>query len=340
LRQRRLPAGVFRVPIVARMLDDLPWRIQPTGATLSAPSKPGETPSEPALSSEALAEYARWQFAHLQNRLIETEYPYRPKPRPLQAVGAGKNLVERLRGREEAFRSLLRDIAGFASQLRAIPLNKVSESADPFWCNGWIPPTDGASLYGLVARYAPLRYVEVGSGNSTLFVRRAIRDFNLRTKIVSIDPEPRAGIDAICDEIIRCPSEDVDQSFWASIDKDDILFVDNSHRCFQNSDVSVFFTDVLPVLKPGTIYGLHDIFLPLDYPSEWRDRFYNEQYLLLSYLEGGAGGDQLLLPVAWICSQPALREILDPIWHGMPELPNLSTLGGAFWMRRNGGKRP
>ena len=44
---------------------------------------------------------------------------------------------------------------------------------------------------------------------------------------------------------------------------------------------------------------MHDIFLPWDYPEEWRDRFYNEQYLLLSYLLGGADGDEIILPVTW-----------------------------------------
>lgn len=283
-----------------------------------------------------MAEYARWQSAQRQNRLIETEYPYHPKPRPLQTVGAGRHLVERFREQEATFRLVLQNFVTLAPKLHALSLNAPAQPADPYWRNDWLPPTDGVSLYGLVARHAPRHYVEVGSGNSTRFVRRAILDFNLRTKIISVDPEPRAEIDAICDQVIRRPSEDVDQDFWESISREDILFVDNSHRCFQNSDVSVFFTDILPVLKPGTIYGLHDIFLPADYPKEWRDRFYNEQYMLLSYLEGGARGDELLLPVAWVCSQPQLRAILNPIWQDIPELLAMATFGGAFWMRRSG----
>ena len=37
---------------------------------------------------------------------------------------------------------------------------------------------------------------------------------------------------------------------------------------------------------------MHDILLPFDYPAEWADRFFNEQYLLASYLLGGAAGDE------------------------------------------------
>ena len=69
-------------------------------------------------------------------------------------------------------------------------------TATPTWENGWFPALDAVTLYGLVATRNPRWYVEVGSGNSTRFVRRAIRDHGLRTRILSIDPGPRAEIDA------------------------------------------------------------------------------------------------------------------------------------------------
>jgi hypothetical protein len=52
---------------------------------------------------------------------------------------------------------------------------------------------------------------------------------------------------------------------------------------------------------------MHDIFLPWDYPEKWRQRFYNEQYLLLTYLLGGADGDEIVLPVLWATHQPPPR---------------------------------
>ncbi len=33
--------------------------------------------------------------------------------------------------------------------------------------------------------------------------------------------------------------------------------------------------------------AVHDIFLPDDYPPEWADRYYSEQYLLAAWLLGG-----------------------------------------------------
>ena len=58
------------------------------------------------------------------------------------------------------------------------------------------------------------------------------------------------------------------------------MFVDNSHRSFMKLDVTVFFTEILPRLQPGVLVGIHDIFLPDDYPAHWDVRYYSEQYLL------------------------------------------------------------
>ena len=55
----------------------------------------------------------------------------------------------------------------------------------------------------MVSRYRPRRIVEIGSGNSTKFMRRAARDRGLTTRIVCIDPEPREDISLVADEIVQ-----------------------------------------------------------------------------------------------------------------------------------------
>jgi hypothetical protein len=124
------------------------------------------------------------------------------------------------------------------------------------------------------------------------------------------------------------------QGFWEGLGAGDLLFVDNSHRSFPNSDVTVFFAETLPALAPGVVWGLHDILLPWDYPEEWRGRFCNEQYLLLAYLLGGGGADEILLPAAWISATPALHGLLAPLWDDAGLFGGMSTHGGGFWMRR------
>ncbi len=230
--------------------------------------------------------------------MIITDYSYYPQKRPLETSASGRYLAELFRLHESRFRDTLLAIAGHAEALARIPRHSDSQ-LEPFWDNGWFPPFDGVSLYGLIAERKPQRYVEVGSGISTRFARRAVQDLGLKTRIVSIDPHPQTTVDGLCDETIVSRMEDLPGGFWESFAPSDMLFIDNSHRSFPGSDVTVFFSEVLPALPPGTLYGIHDIFLPQDYPEEWRARFYNEQYFLLMYLLGGADGDDVVLPVKW-----------------------------------------
>ena len=106
--------------------------------------------------------------------------------------------------RETACRTRLQRLQPFRDNFRRIAVKAPDDGSVPFWDNGWFPPLDAICLYGLVASPTnPRLYLEVGSGNSTKFVRRAIEDHKLRTKIISIDPQPRAVVDQLCDEVVR-----------------------------------------------------------------------------------------------------------------------------------------
>jgi hypothetical protein len=211
------------------------------------------------------------------------------------------------------------------------PAKQSGNDTDPFWINGWLPPFDAIVLYSLIAVKKPTIYMEIGSGNSTKFVRRAVSDHKLGTRIISIDPYPRAEIDNICDKVLRIPVENVPVETFSELNEGDVLFIDNSHRSFPNSDVTIFFMEILPNLKPGVIYGLHDIFLPNDYPEVFAKRYYNEQYLLAAYLLGGGGGSNILFPVAYMSyrdevKKALLGENIKPPWGDEP------LHGGAFFM--------
>ena len=162
-----------------------------------------------------------------------------------------------------------------------------------------------------------------------MFARRAIVDHRLATRIVSIDPAPRAEVDAICDEVLRCPLEEMPLGFFEGVTASDMVFFDGSHRTLQNSDATVFFTEILPMLPVGTLVGAHDIALPFDYPAAWLNRWYSEQYLLACWL---LGGDCLRveLPVAYLSHSPSLHATLQPLWDD-PGLSGAGTYGGAFW---------
>jgi hypothetical protein len=99
-----------------------------------------------------------------------------------------------------------------------------------------------------------------------------------------------------------------------------------------NSDVTVFFTEVLPVLASGVTIGIHDIFLPYDYPAAWVDRYYSEQYLLACYLLSEASGFEILLPAFCAGKLPQLHEPLAALSAGLPGVP---PEGVAFWIEKN-----
>ena len=278
-------------------------------------------------------------LAQAEGRLIVTEYPYRPRPRRFGATASGRRLTDRLSAADPSVAEWLDAAAGFSEDLKRIPVKGEAGDPNPAWINGMLPGLDSLLLYTAIRLHKPKTYLEIGSGNSTKFVRRAIEDGGLSTRIVSIDPHPRAEIDALCDIVVRSPIEDLSQSKVAGyLTAGDILFIDNSHRSFPNSDVTVVFTELLPELSPGVFYGIHDIWLPYDYPSYWMDRFYNEQYLLAAYLLGGAGGDEIIFPAYHVFRREAFKAAIRNIFDG-PSFRGVARHGATFWMRRGGEER-
>ena len=174
------------------------------------------------------------------------------------------------------------------------------------------------------------KYVENGYGFSTKVVASAKADHRLYTRIISIDPHPRTEIDMLADEVIRKPFEKTDLGFFSKLQRGDIVFVDNSHRIFPNSDSMVFFMEVLPVLAPGVIVHVHDVYLPYDYPQFMCDRYYSEQYGLAFYLMANPEKYKTLMPNYFVSEDASLSSILDPVWRD-PLMPVVEHHGGSYW---------
>jgi len=249
-----------------------------------------------------------------------------PQPRWAPHSGLAALLEKNL----DRYRATLKTFERYRPWLEKIPREENKQDAEePYWNNIWLPPLDAAALYCLVAEKKPRRYVEIGSGNSTKFVARAIADHKLDTEIISIDPEPRAEIDALCDQVLRSPLEHCNLEVFRALDAGDIVFADNSHQSFMNSDVTVFFCEILPGLARGVIAGVHAIFLPDDYPADWTGRHYSEQYLLACYLLAETKRFEVMLPVHFANA----RGICDAV---MPKpsagAAALLQSGSSFWM--------
>jgi hypothetical protein len=268
--------------------------------------------------------------ANAGSSVLKLDYPIRPRPRYGYGLPAHLKLLAKIAEHRLGYRSLLERMASLAPYLREIPAIS-TDPASPRWENGFCPPVDAVTLYGLIALYRPRTYVEVGSGDSTRFARRAVQDFGLGTRIVSIDPVPRTAIDSLCDEVIRAPLEEAGLELFAGLQAGDIIFHDGSHRIFQNSDTVVTFLDLLPTLSPGVILGVHDIYLPWDYPPEWAKRYYSEQYLLAAYLLADCPWLRVLLPNHFITHDEELLGALAPVWTSSA-LTGRPLHGEGFWL--------
>jgi Methyltransferase domain len=275
------------------------------------------------------------------------DYPVKVSPR----YGYGKPPHPQISRILEAGRTeYAKRLSGFCKlkdYLSQIPEELSGDALEPCWMpHRFFSSLDAVALYGMLVEFRPRRVIEVGSGDSTKFARRAIRDHGLPTHLTSIDPQPRASIDHLCDCVIRQPLEDVDPSFFEELQPGDFLFIDSSHRTFTNSDVTILFMSLLPSLRERVLVHLHDIFWPFDYPPEWNDRYYSEQYLLGAHLlSAGASTSKILLPNAFIVHDLALVDSCRPLLEISGVGCSVSATwpygigGSSFWMETGEGRQ-
>lgn len=152
------------------------------------------------------------------------------------------------------------------------------------FANDYFSSPDAEVLYTVIREFQPGTVIEVGSGNSTRLIRQAILDGGLNTRLISIDPQPRAEISDLVDILYRKPVESLDDTkLFQSLKAGDILFIDSSHTVKTGNDVVLLYLTIIPELQPGVLVHIHDIFLPYDYPKDWvigEARGWNEQYLV------------------------------------------------------------
>ena len=261
---------------------------------------------------------------------ILLDYPINPVPRYGYGKPPHKRLYELINENSEFYKKYLTDFVSQRSAFLRINYHKESNSdLDPHLSNDFLPILDAYVQYSFLRINNPKHYFEIGSGESTKFARRAIKDFGLTTTITSIDPLPRSRIDEICDVIIRKPVEDIDLDIFQSLGEGDILFVDSSHRVFQNSDVTVCFLDIIPYLKSGVFVHFHDILLPWDYSQEYGGkRYYSEQYLLAAFILGEGSRFEIVMPNYFVSQKAKFGDLLQQFQMGRLK-------GSSFWIKMN-----
>lgn len=274
---------------------------------------------------------SKWQTVHL-------DYPvdFRPRFQPETDLGLPE-IHSLLQSHWDEIEAKVDLIQSYEEDL--VKIKKRSDEPNallPGWNNGYLPGLDVAALFAFVAHYQPKRYMEVGSGNSTLVAAAAKAQHSPLTEITSIDPYPRAEIDQLSQVIVRKPFEALEaDASLETLEAGDILFIDNSHRVLPNSDATVFFLEWMPRLADGVIVHIHDIYLPWDYPQNMCDRAYSEQYMLAMALVSNPKRYTPFFPAFWVSEQKALSGKLASIWNHA-NTRGVEQHGGSFWIKING----
>lgn len=211
---------------------------------------------------------------------------------PVRHVGGSQPgypaLGPALRAAEPAMRAHLGAIERHREALLAIDrAGRPATAPAPRFDQDWFARLDAAALYAMVRERAPRHIVEIGSGHSTRFMARAVADGALDTRILAVDPKPRAALAGLAVDHLARPFQAVTPEELPPLGPGDILFVDSSHVAQPGSDVDRIFAGLLPGLPGGVLVHVHDVFLPDAYPARWRWRGYNEQALVACLIGAG-----------------------------------------------------
>ena len=177
-------------------------------------------------------------------------------------------------------------------ELEQLPAEKKDAGEHEYYLNN---PSflagDGEYCYNVIRHFKPQKIIEIGCGYSTLICLKAEKKNEQPgsggARHICIEPYEMPWLENLAVEVIRKKVEEIDIAFFSSLEANDILFIDSSHMIRPQGDVLFEFLEILPVLKPGVLVHIHDIFTPRDYPREWvvdKHCMWNEQYLLEAFL--------------------------------------------------------
>jgi hypothetical protein len=208
--------------------------------------------------------------------------------------------------------------------------------------NGTFSYGCAAITHCILRHFKPRHVIEIGSGNSSLVISKALslnaKDSAEVIEYTAVDPYPRSivekGLSGLTN-IIKEPVERMGIGFFDRLGGKDVLFVDSSHTVRIGGDVNYLILDVLPRLAPGVIIHFHDIGLPYEYPKVYSTNpkfrvFWTEAYLLQAFLCFNSQFE-ILLAMSYLMTEHldkfrAAFPLYDPVQH--------RASSGSFWIRR------
>jgi hypothetical protein len=162
-----------------------------------------------------------------------------------------------------------------------------------YYKNGFYSYGDAIMLNVMMRKFEPRNIIEIGSGFSSACMLDTLEtDARRDVSLTFIEPNPERLNHVLREEdsawtlCIERPVQEVPLSVFESLDENDILFIDSTHVSKVGSDVNYLYFNVIPMLKPGVLIHVHDVFYPFEYPERWvihENRSWNEVYLLRAF---------------------------------------------------------
>jgi len=241
---------------------------------------------------------------------------------------------------------LERDLLPYLHEFRP-PVAARGPRSGFYLVNGFYGPVDAQILHAMIRHVKPRRLVELGSGFSTLVAMGAAKLNDREAHPVDHRIfDPYAGdhmeMSAVeLERVRRIPATQVSLEEFRTLEAGDVLFVDTTHTIKPAGEVNYVVLEVLPMLQPGVIIHVHDVFLPWEYPRYWIEdlrRHWTEQYLLQAMLSCNPRFEVLFASHAVARSAPErLRASIPSFDPAALELSASSVdpfTPGAFWLRR------
>ncbi|MCB0996714.1 MAG: class I SAM-dependent methyltransferase, partial [Acidimicrobiales bacterium] len=198
------------------------------------------------------------------------------------------------------------------------------------------PWGDGVGLGVMLRHIRPRRFVEIGSGWSTLATLDISEHFlDGEVDITTVDPYPRR-LRALLGEqlpprlrLVERPVQDIDPiDLVGGLSAGDVVFVDSTHVVKTGSDVNHIVFELFPRLAPGVHVHVHDLFPGFEYPRAWvlQGRAWSEAYLLRAFLMFNDAFEVTF----WLSLLAARR----PDWFAATWPAVMRNPGGSIWLTR------
>lgn len=227
--------------------------------------------------------------------------------------------------------TLLEKIIGYYGQYRP-PKNKNDKSLY-YYDNRMFGFNDGFVLYGMLRLFKPKRIIEIGSGFSSALMLDTCYETGQTTSLTFIDPWSTTifnilkRVDRDDVNYVKELVQDINLDTFRELEENDILFIDSSHSLKTGSDLSFIVFKILPILKPGVLVHIHDIWYPFEYPKDmvFEGRTYNEAYVIRSFLQFN-----MSFEILYFSSFLEQRHT-----QAFAQLPSYNTSEGkSLWLRR------